>query len=291
MRVLSLFILLILGALLLSALINHPLYLLLGESINAGPHKLINITGKLLAIPGFIFIIRHLSIANKQSLGYALPRPEFLRELLRGWLSGLGILIILSAVLLLLDIRILKPLPDDLGTFLLKLTVTALIAGLLVGFIEETFFRGGLFAALRKQHSFITTMLLSSLLYAAMHFIEPPELPVGEVAAWNSGLLMLSGTFDQFGMWRTYDSFIALFVLGLFFALVRERTGNIAYCIGLHAAFVFIIKLTRKLTMVDDLNSLSFLVGYYDGMTGYLSAAGLLIHLLIVYRFWRRPGS
>ncbi|MES9898048.1 MAG: CPBP family intramembrane glutamic endopeptidase [Sedimenticola sp.] len=291
MRVLTLFTLLVLGALLLSALINYPLYLLVGESINAGPNKLINTTGKLLAIPGFILIIRYLSIADKQGLGYALPRPEFIRELLRGWLSGLVILLVLSIALVALGIRIFKPVPEELVTLLLKTAVTALIAGLLIGFIEETFFRGGLFTALRKRHTFISTMLLSSLLYAAMHFIDPPALPQGEAIVWNSGLQILAGTFDQFLEWRTYDSFLALFVLGMFFALVRERTGNIAYCIGLHAAFVFIIKMTRKFTLVDDLNPVSFLVGYYDGMIGYLSAAGLLIHLLLAYRFWRRPAT
>lgn len=289
MRVLSLFILLILGALLLSALINYPLYLLLEESISAGPNKLINTVGKLLAIPGFILLVRHYAVADRQGLGYGLPRRAFLQDMLRGWLSGLMILCALAAVLLLLGIRIFKPLPDDVLALLLKTLISALIAGLLIGFIEETFFRGGLFSALRKKHSLLTTLVLSSLLYATMHFFDPPALPAGELVSWGSGLQILADTFDQLGEWRTYDSFLALFVLGLFFALVRERTGNIAYCIGLHAAFVFIIKITRKFTLVDDLNPASFLVGYYDGMIGYLSAAGLLIHLLLVYRFWRRP--
>ena len=291
MRVLLYFILLILGALLISALINYPLSLLLQESTDPRPHKLINTTAKFIAIPGFILLVRHYAIASKQGLGYALPRPDFIRDILKGWLAGFLILAALTVALFVLDIRIMKPIPDNVGSLLLKTLLVALIGGLLIGFIEETFFRGGLFGALRKRHSFLATMILSSLFYAWMHFIKPLPLPEGEAFAWYNGLQMISGAFDQYRDWRIFDSFLALFGLGLFFAVVRERTGNIAYVIGLHAAFVFVIKTVRKFTTVDLDNSLSFLVGSYDGMIGYLSATGLLIHTIVVHRHWRKPSN
>lgn len=289
MRVLGIFILLILTALLLSALINYPLYLLLDGSMDAGPHKLINTTGKLIAIPGFILIVRHFAVANKNGLGYGLPRPEFLRELLRGWLSGLLILLALSAALLIFGVRVFKPTPDDLGYLLFKALFVAFIGGFLIGFIEETFFRGGIFSAIRKRSSFLTTLLLSSLFYAAMHFIKPLPLPQGDAFAWNSGLQMLAGAFDQLGELRSFDSLLAIFVLGAFLALVRERTGNIAYVIGLHASFVMVIKMMKSFTAIDPQSPANFLVGHYDGIVGLLSAAGLFIHLLLVFFFWRRP--
>jgi membrane protease YdiL (CAAX protease family) len=292
MRALILFVLLILAALVLSALANYPLYLLLQDSMSSGPHKLINTTGKLLLIPGFILILRHYAINNKPGLGYALPRSEFLRDLFLGWVSGLAILLLLSAVLLLLGIRIPRlPSADELMALAIKTTLVALLGGLLIGFMEETFFRGGLFGAIRKHHSFVVAMLLSSLFYAALHFIKPLPPPADEPFAWNTGLQILSGAFAQMGEWRTFDSFLALFGLGAFFAVVRERTGNIAYCIGAHAGFVFVIKIVRQFTTVDTDNSLSLLVGHYDGMIGYLSAAGMLIHTIIVYRFWRKPEN
>ena len=291
MRAFLYFVLLMLGALLISALINYPLYVLFQESMSKGPHKLINTTAKLVAIPGFILIVRHFAIANKQGLGYGLPRPAFMRDLLSGWVSGFFILLLLSAVLMLLGIRVMKPPVEELAFLLFKTLVVALIGGLLIGFIEETFFRGGLFGAIRKHNGFAVTLLLSSLFYGALHFIKPLPLPGNDPHSWSSGLLILSGAFNQLTEWQTFDSFLALFGLGAFFAVVRERTGNIAYCIGLHAGFVFVIKVVRKFTEVDAGNSFSFLVGNYDGMIGYLSAAGMLIHTLIVYRFWRAPKT
>lgn len=288
MRAFSYFVLLMLGALFMSALINYPLYVLFQDSMSKGPHKLINTVAKLIAIPGFILIIRHFAIANKSGLGYGLPRSAFIKDLARGWLSGFLILLLLSAVLLLLGVRVAKPAADELVFLLFKTTLVALIGGLLIGFIEETFFRGGLFGAIRKQHGFITTLLLSSLFYAGLHFIKPLPLAGDEAQTWYSGLLILSGAFDQFGDWAIFDSFLALFGLGAFFAVIRERTGNIAYCIGLHAGFVFVIKVVRTFTDVDVTSTFSPVVGNYDGMIGYLSAAGMLVHTLIVYRYWRK---
>ena len=282
------FILLMLGSLFLSALFNYPLYGLLQDSTDSGPHKLINTTAKLIAIPGFILIVRYFAIANKKGLGYNLPRPAFLKDILHGWLSGFGILVLLSLVLWVLGVRIAKPPVEELAFLVFKTTLVALIGGLLIGFIEETFFRGGLFGSIRKHHSFTVTLLLSSLFYAGLHFIKPLPPAADQPYVWYSGLEILSGAFTQLGEWRTFDSFLALFGLGAFFALVRERTGNIAYCIGLHAGFVFVIKVFRKFTMVDEGSDLAFLVGHYDGMIGYLSATGMLIHTLIVYRYWRR---
>lgn len=291
MRAFLLFILLMLVALFLSALANYPLYALFQESMSNGPHKLINTTAKLIAIPGFILIVRYYGIASKPGLGYGLPKARFVRDILHGWVSGFLILALLSAALFLLGIRVAKPPVEEMGLLLLQTAAVALIGGLLIGFIEETFFRGGLFGAIRKQQGFVVTMLLSSLFYAALHFIKPLPLPGDDPHQWYSGLLILSGAFDQLVEWNSFDSFLALFGLGAFFAVVRERTGNIAYCIGLHAGFVFVIKVVRKFTYVDGGSDFAFLVGNYDGMIGYLSATGLLIHTLIVYRFWRRPEA
>ena len=81
MRAFFLFIGLILLALLLSAAVNYPLFTLIQDITDKGPHKLITIIGKLFAIPGFIWILYRLNIANKRDLGYQLSKPAFLAEL------------------------------------------------------------------------------------------------------------------------------------------------------------------------------------------------------------------
>jgi len=64
-------------------------------------------------------------------------------------------------------------------------------------------------------------------------------------------------------------------------ALVRERTGNIALCIGLHAGWVMTIKAIKWLTDVDASADLLFLIGPYDGITGWLATAWVGLVALI----------
>lgn len=272
MRALAIFTLFLGGFLLLSAGLHYPLYSLLQHASDIEPHKLITRAGKLLAVPGFILLIIWLGLNSKQALGYGLNRPTFLRQMLIGWLFGVLILMVLAATLVGLEVRVFKAMDEEFWFDLGKVLVSGLVGGLLVGLIEETFFRGALFQAIRRQGSAFSAIALSSLLYAAVHFIDPLPLPEGEPVGWFSGLQILSTAFWQFGEWATFDSFIALFTVGVFLGLVRERSGNIAYCIGLHAGWVLVIKCTKKFTSNAG-GEWAFLTGNYDGMTGYLAAA------------------
>ncbi len=195
------------------------------------------------------------------------------------------ILAILSAVLISLGVRTLDPIHDDFLFVLIKTLISGLIGGLLIGLIEETFFRGAMYQAIRRNGSAFSAIIFSSLLYAAVHFIDPVRL-TGSVD-WLSGLQILGGAFWKFGYWATFDSFIALFAVGIFLGVVRARTGNIAYCIGLHAGWVLIIKCTKKFTSTPG-SEWDFLVGNYDGITGYLAASWLLL-LMLLYWLYSKP--
>ena len=50
-------------------------------------------------------------------------------------------------------------------------------------------FRGALFGALRKVYRWTIALFVSSLLFAAAHFLQKPD-PI-ETVTWNSGLVML----------------------------------------------------------------------------------------------------
>ena len=290
MRAFFLFVGLILLALFLSAAVNYPLYNLLQDSTDKGPEKLITIVGKLFAIPGFIWILYCLGIANKRDLGYQLNKPAFLAELLRGLAMGLALLGLLAIVLSFLEIRPVRSW-DEIAPELGKTLLVALITGLIIGFIEETFFRGGLFAGIRKSHGFWTTAILSSVFYAWMHFINPPGLPAGESASFANSFWILSHTFDDYLKGGIWDGFIALFLLGMYLSLIRERTGNIAYVIGVHAGMVAVIKGFKDIAPTNHGSDLIWLISDYDRTIGLLSAAGMAIHFFVTFYTWRKPKA
>jgi membrane protease YdiL (CAAX protease family) len=91
---------------------------------------------------------------------------------------------------------------------------------------------------------------------------------------------MFAHVFGDVFQWSNLDSMVALFCVGVFLALVRERTGQIGWCIGLHAGWIFVIQVTRRVTDGNAESNVACLVGEYDGTIGWLAA--LWIGLLAV---------
>jgi hypothetical protein len=89
---------------------------------------------------------------------------------------------------------------------------------LLVGFAEETFFRGLILTSLLPTGT-IRAVALSSFFFAAPHLLN-----------------VIGGTWDP--AFTIVDS-IAAFGLGVTFAAIRLRTGGIWPLVGIHALFDF----------------------------------------------------
>lgn len=260
--------------LVLAAALHYPLYTLLSHGFDIRPDRLMYRSAMLFAAIGLWPFMSWLGLASREAAGFGLPRREFWTEVGKGWLAGLAILVVLSLALLVLDIR--APQPMGPLPHLGKVMLTGLVGGLLVGFIEETFFRGVMHTGLRRQLPLWQTLTLTSALYAALHFMRPPRMGADDPVDWGTGWQLLAGMFDRFAdPLPLLDSFVALFMVGVFLSLVRERTGNIALCIGLHAGWVLVIKLTLALTATVPGAALGFLSGSYDGIIGWLAAIWL----------------
>ncbi len=89
---------------------------------------------------------------------------------------------------------------------------------LVVGFAEETYFRGLILTTLLPTGT-IRAVVLSSFLFAAPHLLN-----------------MIGGTWDPA---FTFVDSIAAFGLGITFAAIRLRTGSIWPLVGIHALFDF----------------------------------------------------
>ena len=110
----------------------------------------------------------------------------------------------------------------SLGTGIQVTAPTAILAfaalTLIVGFAEETFFRGLILTTLLPTGA-VRAVVLSSVLFAAPHLLN-----------------ILGGLWDP--AFTVVDS-IAAFGLGVTFAAIRLRTGSIWPGIGIHAFFDF----------------------------------------------------
>ncbi len=124
----------------------------------------------------------------------------------------------------------------------------AAASGLVVGIIEELLFRGAVFGALRKVWDWRFALIVSSLIYALVHFMESTDV-TGPVS-WFSGLTLLPLMLRGFGDWDALiPGFLNLTLAGLLLGLAYQRTGNLYCSIGLHAGWIFWLKSCGFLTV------------------------------------------
>ena len=245
--------------------------------IELEPHRVMSRLAQVFILLGIWPLLRLLQLADRAALGYGVSGPALRRAVGWGWAQGVAILLALVLALLALEIRVPDPNLTDWSAILGK-ALLALIGGLRFGVLVVTFFRGARDTAIRRRDGLASALVWSSLFYALLHFMKPGALPEGMVFDGAGSFRMFVQVFVDVLQWKNLDSFAALLVAGLLLALVRERTGHIGWCIGLHAGWVFVIQTTRRVTDGNESSGLAFLVGEYDGTIGWLAAAwiGLL---------------
>jgi membrane protease YdiL (CAAX protease family) len=266
----------------LAALLTYPV--MQTGWVEHEPQRVMGRIAQVFILLGLWPFLKYMGFNNRAALGYAVPRREFVQAMARGWLIGVLILLLLAAALLLLGVRVPDLPADGLLTAILEKGAAALIGGLLIGLLEETFFRGALFGAVRSRNGLRSAVFWSAALYALLHFMKPHGLPDGVAFDWSGVGIMFTQVFTEVPQWRHLDSMLALFLVGVFLALVRERTGHIGWCIGLHAGWVFVIQVSRRLTDGNEASNLAFLAGDYDGVIGWLAAAWIG---LLAWAYWR----
>ena len=195
MRTFALFVALLAGSLVLAAALTYPAWLLVGTVSVEPVHRVMNRLAMLFALVGLVVLTRRLGLSDRKALGYGLPRAEFLRQLGVGWAAGIGLMLPLVALLLALDVRQIKPgLDGDLPA----MVASGVLSGLVVAFIEETFFRGVLFTAVARTSGALAAIVAPSLLYAALHFLGGKlRVPPDEVS-WMHGFQVLSRLFERY---------------------------------------------------------------------------------------------
>ena len=290
MPTLLFFLLYLILASLLSALLYFPVYLALSAIWEIRPDRVFYRLVMIISVLGFWPFVKFLDMNNRSALGYSLQHGRYLQTLGTGFGIGVVIMTVTASLLVVFGARF----PDPEGIYLSTIAAalfTGLLSGIVVAVIEESFFRGALQHGMRRQSSLLLSLIGVNLFYAAVHFTRPPLVTDATSLDWSSGWGMLAGMFHKFADFTDFaDSFITLFVAGLLLSLIRERTGNIIICIGIHAGWVLMIRLTREVTNVASGTPAAQLIGSYDYITGWVAT---LVLGLVTLAYWHygRTGS
>ena len=260
---------------LLGCLLAYPIFLLSGANFE----RIVSRTILILAVLLFYPTCRLLKINHFGSLGFS--KNNIPSTALSSWLVGIAMLTPISIFFISCGFRLWEPFPQNLFDPL-TIIASAIISACLIGLIEETLFRGLLQSQLSAAMNSFWAIIIVSTVYSSVHFLQAPEFDPTHTIHWYSGFTLLSSAFANFGnVYSFWDAWIALFLAGLFLSLVRLRTNNILWCIGIHAGWVTHIKVYKKFTDRENSAQCSSLASDYDNFIGEFSAAWILLILLI----------
>ena len=267
------------------AFLGYPAWLVMAPWLdNPKFHRIASRVGMGLLTIGFIIVVRRLKMADRQSLGFGLPAGEFIAEVFKALLLGAALMMPALITMVLLDMRVLVGDPLSVMQWFL-LIVGAVITGLTVALIEETFLRGAMQFAITRESGHRIAIILTSLVYAATHFMGRYRVKAAEVNA-GSGIDMLAYTLADFARPLHFvDAFLCLVAVGVLLGMARVYTGNIAASIGLHAGWVAVIYVVKETSKREMDSPLRWMLSEADGFVGWLVLAWTVFIGVVLY-FW-----
>ena len=232
------------------------------SSLASAPfHRYLTRCMMAVAIVGLWPLFKALGLSSWQELGLAPLKPN-LHRLICGFGLGFVSLAIIMVISLASHGRAWHG-DRDMGAVLRHL-VNAGLAAIVVSPLEEVLFRGGLFGALRKEHGWKPALVVSSLVYAAVHFLDRARWT--EPVTWSSGVTLLGQMFvGAGGSAALVPRFLTLCVAGVVLGIAYQWTGNLWCSVGLHAGWIFWLK------------SYGFLTRDVNGAAVWLWGTGRLI--------------
>ena len=291
MRSFALFLGLFVAGFAIMALFAWPLYDALTPTFDVKFHRVANRLGMLALLIGFILMARRLGVADRRSLGWGLARGPLLREASVGLLLGVATMLPIGIAMFVFDLRVLKPDVAIDAQLLASIAFGGLLTGITVALIEETFMRGAMHTAIERESGAVMAVVLTALLYSAVHFVGRYRIPVEELG-WDSGWRHVAGTLAQLSEpLAILDAFLALAAVGVLLGVVRTLTGNVAACIGLHAGWVWVIAFLRETSQPNESHPARFLLSDFDGVVGWLVLGATLVIGVLLLPFYSRRRS
>lgn len=247
-------------------------------------HKTVSKLTLILLLVG-VFPLRKKLGFSWGELGFASSRA-FFKQLGQGLLLALLTLLPVLLTLYALDVHVWDANRHWTVGKLAERMGLGLLLSLLIGVGEELLFRGLLLSLLRRYLPAWSAIGLSSLYFAALHFLKSKtQIPYAEQDLW-SGFKLMAEAFANWLNPEIISALIALFFVGAFLAVMRARLPqSLGLCIGCHAGWVWQIKVSKDLCNVNSHSDYLYLVSSYDGVVGPLVSVWLAIVILAWVKF------
>ena len=240
-----------------------------------------------LAIIGLWPLLRGCGMRHRREMGLEVSGRALL-NLALGFVIGFASLTAVAGLAILCGARTANL--SQTGPEMMQIITGATATAAVVAVLEELIFRGALFGILRKATVWPVALIVSSAIYAALHFLQKPAVPVS--IDWLSGFRMLPDLFrSQPGGLEFIPAYFTLLVAGAILALAYQRTGTLFMSIGLHAGWIFWLTAYRSLTR-EAPSAHRAIWGTDKLIDGWLAFAILVVVLVTTWRYGPgKPGS
>jgi uncharacterized protein len=177
------------------------------------------------------------------------------------------------------------------GMILKKAGISLLLA-LLISYVEEPIFRGVLLSSLRQKMTVWLAVLVSSIYYGSLHFLDNSRLIAYQDIKLGSGFRLFGEAIMNWLNPAVLSAFVGLLMVGVFLGIIRTQVKqSLGLCIGLHASWVWQIKISKMFLNTNEQSPYLYLVSNYDGLVGPLIAGWLLFaslaYLVYLHGSWR----
>jgi membrane protease YdiL (CAAX protease family) len=230
-------------------------------------------------------VLRMTGLLPEIRRGLTRSRDRF-REL--GWGVAIGCVSIIAIYAFgwLQGAYVVSPKFHGLADLAGRFTIS-IIGAVIIGFFEETFFRGFIFGALRVRLGFFTALILSSVFFSGIHFFRPLYPNLIDHASWNTGFALFPYMFEKFVWPRDVSFALTLFIIGLTLATFYHKRGNLYLIIGLHGGWVLAMQ-TGSRVFDRQPDAFPLLFGHGD-MASKGILAVLVICVFLIAAVWHQP--
>jgi CAAX protease family protein len=268
------------------ALLAPWLYWLVQEFAHSIPkiasepfHRFVDRSLLVLALAGLWPLLRALGIKSAPGIGLAPLQGQW-NKLLGGLLLGFLSLAIVAGLTLVGGGR--DFVRTETAHKAVGVIFSAIGTAVVVAVIEEILFRGGVFGGLRKFFYWPLALIISSMIYALVHFLRRADF-AGTVT-WSSGLVLLPQMLAGFAdLHALLPGFFNLTLVGVLLGLAYQKTGHLYFSMGLHAGWIFWLKTYGAFTAAPS-GAANWFWGTGKMIDGWL-ALMVLAGVLLLFKF------
>lgn len=262
------FILVFAGILLLSAVLAPVLHHFLSYSFPRIFNRIVMV-GALLAVVIFVRFRKEMFV--RFGIDW---RKDSRRFFWTGFLTVSVVLVLFTVIQLFLGNAHVS-LRDYAGQKWAYKIFSCIGGALLIGIMEEFFFRGFIFTSLRDKTfrgSVPLAMVVTSLFYSALHFVSIRKPVISQDPGFLDSLKMIAAPIQSFADWQAvWPAAIGLFLFGMVLNYCVVRTRSLYASIGLHAGAVLFVRTVGLFIAFSEKDVLLWSTKkVYDGALGWI---------------------